>query len=110
MRPIHAFLTLTRLCILIALVVIGTPTSLALITGSTGNQPVTNMGWPEGTTQVANLACRLGYWEGPPFGGGEYHFLYRSDAAVLNEALQLFARIRAPRLELLVRDGPNHSF
>ena len=81
-----------------------------LITGSHGNQPVENRGWASGTEHAANHPSRLGWWEGPPFGGGEYHFLYRGDTAAFQEALQAFAKIRAPRLELVIKDGPNNSF
>ncbi|NQT82545.1 carboxypeptidase regulatory-like domain-containing protein [bacterium] len=72
---------------------------LALIMVSSGNRPVENMGWPLGCEKVANLPSRLGYWEGPPFGGGEYHFLYRcKDTGEFNEALKTFAVIRVPKL------------
>ena len=104
----------------------------ALITGVHGNRPVEKMGWPVGCEKVANLPGRLGYWEGPPFGGGEYHFLYRcKNTAEFNEALKVFATILIPgsiqrsatsrdgeitidnrnqTLEIIVHDGPEYSF
>jgi len=83
----------------------------ALITGEDGNRPVINRGWPDGSLELANLPSRLGYWEGPPFGGGEYHFLYRCrDSNEFNEALGLFAAIDAETLELVVHNGPEYSF
>jgi hypothetical protein len=72
-----------------------------------GNEPVRDAGWPQGALEVANLKTRVGWWEGPPFGGGQWQFLYRGDAAALNEALKAFAAIRAPRLELVIHDGPH---
>jgi hypothetical protein len=47
---------------------------------------------------VANLKSRVGWWEGPPFGGGEWHFLYRGDQAAFEATLAAFAAIRAPVL------------
>ena len=102
----------TRVCLvgMVLLCVTAAPSS-ALITGTHGNHPVQNMGWPTGSERVANLATRLGYWEGPPFGGGQYHFLYRCEkTAQFNRALEVFSEIRAPMLKLIVEDGPGRSF
>jgi hypothetical protein len=82
----------------------------ALITGSYGNAPVPDRNWRAGAVDVANLKSRVGYWEGPPFGGGEYHFLYRGNSQAFAETLTLFARIRAPQLDLYVHDGPHEDF
>jgi hypothetical protein len=97
----------------------------------TGDHPVKNMGWPLGCEDVANLPGRLGYWVGPPFGGGQYHFDYRcKDTAEFSMALETFAAIQVPMslpgslagadervaaqadasaLQLVVHDGPQHS-
>jgi hypothetical protein len=84
---------------------------LALITGEHGNRPVEDKGWPPGSAKVANMEGRLGYWEGPPFGGGEHHFLYRCRSTQeFNKALQIFASIKAPQLELVIHNGPEYSF
>jgi hypothetical protein len=80
--------------------------SSALITGSTGNQPVSDPGWPDGALAMANLPSRVGWWEGPPFGGGEWQFLYRGDSKTISDALTNFAAVRAPSLELVMHDGP----
>jgi hypothetical protein len=85
-------------------------TASALITGGTGNEPVPDAGWPLGAVDVANLKTRVGWWEGPPFGGGQYQFLYRGSADDFNAALQAFAKVRAPSIELFVLDGPQESF
>jgi len=84
------------------------PASALIMTGS-GNQPVHDAGWPEGALAVANLESRVGWWEGPPFGGGDWHFLYRGDTSAFQEALAAFAAIRAPALELVVHDGPHED-
>lgn len=100
-KAVHLLVTVFPLCL---------PTvSLGLIMISPGNSPVSNMGWPAFAEKAANVESRLGYWEGPPFGGGEYHFECAGDTAALNRALELFAGTRAPRLEVVVRDGPHHS-
>ena len=83
----------------------------ALITGGEGNQPVPNMGWPEGSEKVANLKTRIAMWEGPPFGGGQSHFEFRGKStADFNDAMELFAKIEAPKKELIVQSGPKNSF
>src|SRR5579872_1690156 len=78
----------------------------ALIESSQGNHPVSDYGWPDGTLAVANLKSRVGWWEGPPVGGGQWNFLYRGGNEALNEALTNFAAIRAQALELVIHDGP----
>lgn len=84
---------------------------MSLITGEHGNRPIQNRGWPAGSVELANLESRLGYWEGPPFGGGEYNFLYRCEnTAEFNKVLKTFAAIHAKKLELIVRNGPEYSF
>ena len=44
--------------------------SFGLITGAHGNRPFEHPGLPEGSIGGANLDYRLGWWEGPPLGGG----------------------------------------
>ena len=101
----------TRLTLLfIFLTALFTPAASALITGGTGNDPVGDAGWPLGSVDVANLETRVGWWEGPPFGGGQYQFLYRGTSDDFNAALQTFARVRAPAIELVVLDGPQEAF
>jgi hypothetical protein len=94
--------------VLVALFV--TQAANALITGAKGNQPVENHGWPEGCVEVANLETRLGWWEGPPFGGGEYHFEYRGDVNSFQRALDLLAKVEAKERLLVVHDGSVESF
>lgn len=84
--------------------------TFALITGGFGNNPVPDAGWPLGAMDVANLKTRVGWWEGPPLGGGQFQFLYRGNTDDFGAALQAFAKIRAPALELVVLDGPEESF
>ena len=82
----------------------------ALIMVQKGNEPTQDHNWPAGSLDVANLKTRLGFWEGPPFGGGQYCFEYRGDTAAFQAALDAFARIKAPKLELSVHEGPRESF
>ncbi len=84
---------------------------MSVICGERGNRPIEDRGWPIGSVQVANLPGRLGYWEGPPFGGGEYCFLYCCrNTNEFNQALKTFSVIRADGLELIVHNGPEYSF
>jgi hypothetical protein len=55
---------------------------------------------------VANFESRIGWWEGPPFGGGEWHFLFCGNTEGFKDALAVFAAIRAPVLDLVLHDGP----
>ncbi|MBA3312115.1 MAG: carboxypeptidase-like regulatory domain-containing protein [Planctomycetota bacterium] len=89
----------------------------ALITGGEGNKPLDDPGWPKGAAEVfnaksriANAKSRIAWWEGPPFGGGEWHAEYRGDAATFNEVLRAFAKIESPKRRLVVHDGVGRSF
>lgn len=81
----------------------------AMILVGYGNDPVRDQNWPAGAVEVANLKRRVGWWEGPPFGGGEHTFLYRGDAVAFQQALETFAKVIAPDLQVFVWDGPFHS-
>jgi hypothetical protein len=78
----------------------------AMITVGKGNDPVPDQQWPAGAVGVANLKTRLGWWEGPPFGGGQTTFQYRGDTAAFQQALDLFAQVKAPARRLVVHAGP----
>jgi hypothetical protein len=80
----------------------------ATIISGTGGPTYTN-GWPEGAAAVSNLKSCVGWWEGPPFGGGEWHIQFRGDTEALNEALTNFAAIKSPVLDLVIHDGPKHD-
>ena len=92
------------------LLVIVAGTSWGLITVGRGNQPVRDNDWPAGSLDVANLKSRVGWWEGPPFGGGQHQFLYRGDVEAFQRALDAFAKIEtvyrlapgALRMELMI--------
>jgi hypothetical protein len=81
-----------------------------LIMVGTGNKPVTDPGWPSGAIEVANLPQRIGWWEGPPFGGGEWHFEFIGDTRSFEQTLEAFAKIKAPALDLFLHDGTQNSF
>jgi hypothetical protein len=78
----------------------------ALIDVSLGNDPVQDSNWPPGCLEIANLERRLGYWVGPPLGGGEYHFEYRGETADFQQALDLLAKLDAPERLLVIHEGP----
>lgn len=99
----------TTVC-LAALIFIEAQSASALITGGEGNQPVRDPGWPTGAAAVFNHPSRIAYWEGPPFGGGEYHAEYRGDVKELNALLAGFAKIDAKIKRIIVHDGVGHSF
>ena len=82
----------------------------ALITGGEGNEPLHNPGWQPGAAEVFNVKARVAYWEGPPFGGGQYVGEYKGDAAAFNAVLVDFAKIEAQKRKLFVHDGIGNSF
>jgi hypothetical protein len=84
--------------------------SFAVIFGSEGNKPIDDPGWPAGAGIVFNQPGRIAYWEGPPFGGGQWHSECRGDAKLFNAALASFANIDAKTKRLVVHDGIGHSF
>ena len=89
------------------LLVLAVPTPALIMVGK-GNSPVADAGWPLGAIDVANLKTRVGWYEGPPFGGGEWTFLYRGDTVALNEALKILGAVRAPKVEVVLHDGPQN--
>src|SRR5579864_9600135 len=99
----------TRLLFLLFLFLL-VQTSHGLILVSTGNEPVSDPGWPSNAVEVANLKSRIGWWEGPPFGGGEWHFEYLGNAAAFQEGLDRFAKIQSPAIDLFIHDGTQFSF
>src|SRR5829696_5014347 len=80
-----------------------------LIRVGRGNDPVKDNNWPAGAVELANLKTRVGWWEGPPFGGGQHNFLYRGDTKAFQEALDLFAKIRTPEMRVFVHPGTQES-
>jgi hypothetical protein len=95
-----------RICALWLLALLAPFAAAALILSGEGNRPVSDPGWPNGALALANLQSRVGWWEGPPFGGGQWQFLYRGDARAFSEALTNFSLVQASSLELVVHDGP----
>ncbi|WP_165253539.1 carboxypeptidase-like regulatory domain-containing protein [Paludisphaera soli] len=82
----------------------------ALITGGTGNAPLRDPGWPAGAAAIFNHAGRIAWWEGPPFGGGQWHAECRGDAKVLSAVLADFAKLEVKVKKVVLHDGVGHSF
>lgn len=94
----------TRL--VVVLVLAWTSAALALRTGASGNAPVEDRNWPAGAVEVANLKTRVGWWEGPGFLVEQWQFLYRGSTQNFQVAVDAFAQIDAPKLVLVVYQGP----
>jgi hypothetical protein len=77
----------------------------ALIEFSLGNDPVNDADWPAGSVAMANLKTRGGWWNGPPLGGGHSTFEYQGDARAMQEAIDVFAKIKWPELRLIIHGG-----
>jgi len=84
--------------------------SHALIMGGTGNAPLHDPGWPAGAEQVFNTQARIAWWEGPPFGGGQWHSECQGNAQELSKFLADFAKIEGVPKRVIVQDGVGHSF
>jgi hypothetical protein len=94
----------------LVLLAAGSSTCHALILKGEGNSPLDDPGWPVGAAAVFNTHARVGWWEGPPFGGGQWHAECRGDAAALNDVLVNFAKIDTPKKLLIVHDGVGSGF
>ena len=94
----------------LAALAVSLPTpSHALITGGTGNAPITHPEWPKGAAEVFNTKTRIAYWEGPPFGGGQWHAECRGDAQAINAVLADFTKLDVKNRRVVLRDGVSQS-
>ncbi len=92
--------------VLIVVAFLGAPhPAQGMITTGKGNEPVHDPGWPAGALAVANLETRVGWEEGPPFGGGDWTFYYCGDTAKFQNALNAFSTINAEHLEVVLHEG-----
>jgi hypothetical protein len=96
--------------ILAVLALVSRGEASALIRGDVGNKPVPDPGWPAGAAVLFNHPGRAAWWEGPPFGGGQWHAECRGDAQALNAVLANFAKLDAKVKRVVVHDGTGYSF
>src|SRR5262245_45702115 len=93
MRNIMQLRMLSSLFLCGAWLTVASPPAFALIMGGEGNRPVADPGWPKGAAVIFNVKARIAYWEGPPYGGGQWHAECRGDAKALSEVLADFAKL-----------------
>jgi hypothetical protein len=97
--------------LLIAILAVNDPgEAYALITGGEGNKPISDPGWPAGAAAIFNHPDRVAWWEGPPFGGGQWHAECRGNTRALSAVLDDFARLDVKLKRVVVHDGAGHSF
>ena len=95
---------------IVALLVLAQSAS-GLITGGGGPEPFKHdPGFPKGSLELANLETRIAFWEGPPFGGGQYQFEYSGETADFQKAIDLFDKIESKNKRLIVMGGQQASF
>lgn len=82
----------------------------AMIRGGKGNEAIRDPGWPRGAAALFNHPGRVAWWEGPPFGGGQWHSECRGDAKALSALLAGFAAMDVKTKRVVVHDGPGQSF
>src|SRR5262245_40172687 len=100
----------TFLLFAFAIVAVSSPTAFALITGGVGNEPLRDPGWPAGGAVIFNTGTRVAWWEGPPFGGGQWHAECRGNANDLNTILADFAKLDVKSKRIVLHDGIGRSF
>ena len=94
----------------VALLLVYPSSALAMIRGGAGNKPITDPGWPRGASGIFNHPARIAWWEGPPFGGGQWHAEFRGEAKTLNAMLEGLARLDVKSKRIVVHDGVGASF
>src|SRR5262245_40323575 len=85
-------------------------TSYALITGGKGNEPLSDPGWPAGSAKIFNYVGRVAWWEGPPFGGGQWRAECRGDAKAITAVLNDFAKLDWKTKRVVLHEGIGNSF
>ena len=106
------FRTAAAASLAVALTALATPKAFASIIGGEGNKPIEDPGWPKGAAAIFNTPSRIAWWEGPPFGGGQWHSECRGDARTLSEILAGFAQImfrNIPPGRYVIQGRPNLS-
>jgi hypothetical protein len=98
------------LVLLLSIAVLPSRGAFALITGGEGNKPLPDPGWPKGAAAIFNVTARIAWWEGPPFGGGQWHAECRGEAKSFNAVLADFAKLDVKSKKIIVHDGIGHSF
>lgn len=95
--------------VVLLLVIFSSQPAFALIMGGEGNSPIRDPGWPNGAEKIFNNPARIAYWEGPPFGGGQWHSECRGNVKALNAVLIDFDKIEAKTKRVVVHEGIGHS-
>src|SRR3954451_14838800 len=97
--------------LLMTILAVGAPREAsALIRGGEGNEPIADPGWPGGAAALFNHPGRVAWWEGPPFGGGQWHAECRGDTRALGAVLADFARLDVKVKRVVLHDGIGYSF
>jgi hypothetical protein len=91
-------------------VAVTSPEVSTLIVGGQGNTPLRDPGWPKGAEPIFNTPARVAWWEGPPFGGGQWHAECRGDAKALSAVLAKFAKLDIKSKQIVLHDGVSGSF
>jgi hypothetical protein len=98
------------LTLLVATTCFTSQSAKAIIFGSDGSEPVIQADWPDGAAEIFNHRTRIAWWEGPPFGGGQWHAECRGNADAFNKILAKFAQLDVKNKRLVVHDGIGRSF
>lgn len=98
------------LLLAVAIMAVPVERACALLVGGEGNKPLDDPGWPVGAAAIFNTPARIAWWEGPPFGGGQWHSECAGDAKALSAVLADFAKLDVKSKRIVLHDGIGHSF
>jgi hypothetical protein len=102
-------LAVASLLLAVAILAVPFRQAVALIRGGEGNRPIADPGWPKGAAVIFNNPARIAWWQGPAFGGGQWHAECRGDAKALSAVLTDFARLDVKTKRVIVHDGVGAS-
>lgn len=110
-RPSPALARAARIVLMAAVAItVARAEAATLIRGDSGNTPIADPGWPSGAAPIFNHESRIAWWEGPPFGGGQWHAECRGEAKTFNAILADFAKLDVKNKKVVVHDGVGESF
>ena len=84
--------------------------ALALIEGARATRRSTTRAGQKGRRRSSITRARIAWWEGPPFGGGQWHAEFRGEAKTLNAMLEGLAKLDVKTKRIVVHDGVGASF
>jgi len=86
------------------LIVVNQPVHAWMTISTGGREPLDDIGWRKGVVEFANLPSRVSWTHVEGTNGDSFTLKYEGDIEAFNDALTVFAKICAPRLEVVIHD------